>query len=179
MVRAATILGTLLVSTACASTPAAVPVTTQPAAAASIPAVPGDTIEKSGLRYIDVRVGDGELAQRSRCVHAKYVGWLATGKVFDFVLDTTPQGKPRDPFGFVIGQRQVIAGWEIGIEGMREGGYRRLFIPWQLAYGTAGSPPTIPSRSDLVFDVELVKVTPARIGGSTANPSLECGPYVK
>jgi FKBP-type peptidyl-prolyl cis-trans isomerase len=163
---------------ACASRSAEAPVTTQPAAS-SIPAVAGDTIEKSGLRYIDVFVGTGELAQRSRCVFTKYVGWLATGKVIDFVLDTTREGKPRDPMGFVIGQRQVIAGWEIGIEGMREGGYRRLLVPWRLGYGTAGSPPTIPSRADLVFDVELVKVTPARIGGSPTTPALECGPYTR
>src|SRR5687768_16261327 len=71
----------------------------------AIPAVLGDTIAKSGLTYIDARVGTGAVAERSRCVFTRYVGWLANGKLFDFVLDTTLDGKPRDPLGFVIGQR--------------------------------------------------------------------------
>jgi peptidylprolyl isomerase len=129
------------------------------------------------MSYIDVRVGTGALAERGRCVHTRYAGFLASGKLFDFVLDTAAGGKPRDPHGFVIGRRQVIAGWEIGIEGMREGGYRRLFIPWRLGYGNAGSPPVIPPRSDLVFDVELVRVSPSRIGGSISAPTQECGPF--
>lgn len=150
-----------------------------PATSQSIPVVSGDTIEKSGMRYVEVSVGAGDLAQRGRCVHTRYIGRLASGKVFDFVLDTTAQGKPRDPFGFVIGQRQVIQGWDIGIEGMREGGYRRLLVPWRLGYGSRGNPPAIPPQTDLVFDIELVKVTPARIGGSLTTPTLECGPWTK
>lgn len=168
----------LLAAGACAKTqPADAPAPVTAATPSMIPAVSGDTMTKGGLQYIEVRAGTGAVAERNRCVHTRYVGWLATGKLFDFVLDTTPQGRPRDPLGFVIGQKKVIPGWEIGIEGMREGGYRRLLIPWRMGYGQAGSPPTIPSRADLVFDVELVKVTPARIGGSTANPALECMPY--
>jgi FKBP-type peptidyl-prolyl cis-trans isomerase len=161
---------------ACASKSAESPPPAAPVAS-TIPAVAGDTVAKSGMTYIDVRVGTGEIAERGRCVHTRYAGFLSNGTLFDFVLDTAPGGRPRDPHGFVIGRRQVIAGWEIGIEGMREGGYRRLFIPWRLAYGAAGSPPTIPPRSDLVFDVELVKVSPSRIGGTLSSPTQECGPF--
>ena len=54
--------------------------------------------------------------------------------------------------------RRVIAGWDLGFEGMRIGGRRRLFIPYQLAYGEAGRPPTIPPKSELIFDVELMAI---------------------
>jgi peptidylprolyl isomerase len=58
----------------------------------------------------------------------------------------------------------VIAGWEVGFEGMKVGGKRRLFIPYQLAYGELGHPtndpknPGIPAKADMIFDVELVDV---------------------
>ena len=52
----------------------------------------------------------------------------------------------------------MIAGWVFGFEGMRVGGQRRLFIPYQLAYGEAGRPPLIPPKSELIFDVELMAV---------------------
>jgi peptidylprolyl isomerase len=51
---------------------------------------------------------------------------------------------------------QVVAGWDTGFAGMRVGGKRRLFIPYQLAYGESGRPPVIPAKSDLIFDIELV-----------------------
>ena len=177
MLRPLILTASIALVAACASKPAEAPASAAPVVSSRIPAVPGDTIAKAGMAYIDVRVGTGQLAERGRCVHTRYAGFLASGKLFDFVLDTAPGGKPRDPLGFVIGRRQVIAGWEIGIEGMREGGYRRLFIPWRLGYGNAGSPPTIPPRSDLVFDVELVRVSPSRIGGTVASPTQECGPF--
>ena len=67
-------------------------------------------------------------------------------------------GKPRDPISFPQGARRVIAGWDLGFEGMKVGGQRRLFIPYQLAYGEAGRPPVIPPKAELIFDVELMAV---------------------
>jgi uncharacterized damage-inducible protein DinB len=64
-------------------------------------------------------------------------------------------------FSFVQGRRKVIAGWDAGFEGMKVGGKRRLFLPYQLAYGELGQPPTIPAKAELVFDVELLGVKEA------------------
>jgi peptidylprolyl isomerase len=81
-----------------------------------------------------------------------------------------PDGKPvmGDPVPIAIpqGMGRVIPGFDYGLEGMKIGGKRRIFIPWQMAYGTramADRPdhPGIPAKSDLIFDVELVDVTDA------------------
>lgn len=59
---------------------------------------------------------------------------------------------------FIQGRRAVIYGLDQGILGMKSGGKRRLFVPWQMAYGAKGDSPAIPSKADLIFDVELVDV---------------------
>jgi len=110
------------------------------------------------LQYIDVRDGFGELLLPRQCVYAHYTGWLPDGTKFDSSRDTSPSGEPRQPISFPQGGRRVIAGWDAGFDGMRVGGLRRLVIPFPLAYGEAGSPPTIPPRTSLVFDVELLAV---------------------
>ncbi len=110
------------------------------------------------LRLIDAVVGTGALAANRQCVYVHYTGWLTNGTKFDSSRDTMPNGRPRMPLSFPIGARRVIAGWDLGFEGMRVGGQRRLLIPYQLAYGEAGRPPVIPPRSELVFDVELLAV---------------------
>ncbi len=72
--------------------------------------------------------------------------------------DTMPNGTARSPIAFPQGLRRVIAGWDLGFEGMAVGGKRRLFIPYQLAYGDAGRPPLIPPKSALIFDIELMAI---------------------
>jgi FKBP-type peptidyl-prolyl cis-trans isomerase FkpA len=107
---------------------------------------------ESGLRYVDVKKGQGEEAATGRTVAVQYTGWLANGKKFDSSRDR------NEPFSFTIGAQQVIAGWDEGVAGMRVGGRRKLVIPAELGYGPAGAPPDIPPNSTLVFDVELLDV---------------------
>lgn len=124
----------------------------------NIPAVNGDVRTAFALRYTDAKVGTGPMVAPRQCVYAHYSGWLTDGKAFDSSRDTMPNGKPKSPLAFPLGVRRVIAGWDLGFEGMRVGGQRRLFIPFQLAYGDAGRPPVIPPKAALIFDVELMAV---------------------
>ena len=107
------------------------------------------------LNYADIRLGTGELAKRNMYFTVKYTGYLTDGTKFDSSYDhpETLQG-----FNFPYGGHRVIPGWDLGFEGMRVGGKRRLYIPQQLAYGDRGQS-TIPPRSELIFDMELVSQT--------------------
>ena len=128
-------------------TPSAGPA--KPPALASTPVTLPD-----GLKYIDVQVGCGQAAKTGSSVTVQYTGWLqSTGKKFDSSWDRGAQ-----PFTTVLGQGQVIKGWDEGLIGMKRGGSRRLIIPAALAYGAAGQPPTIPPNSVLIFDVTVVSV---------------------
>jgi peptidylprolyl isomerase len=106
----------------------------------------------SGLRYQEVAAGQGQAAAAGRPVSVHYTGWLPNGEKFDSSRDR------GEPFGFTLGAGEVIAGWDEGVAGMKVGGRRKLVIPPELAYGTAGSPPDIPPGATLVFDVELLAV---------------------
>jgi len=126
--------------------------------AAAIPEVRGDKGQLFALEYIDFVKGTGTPVAPRKCIYTHYTGWLTDGKKFDSSRDTMPNGQPRTPLSFNQGVRRVIAGWDAGFEGMNVGGKRRLFIPFQLAYGDAGRPPTIPPKAMLIFDVELLAV---------------------
>src|SRR5689334_10652782 len=130
----------------------------QPELPAPIPRVSGEPLTAFTLRYIDVAVGSGAAVAPRKCVFAHYTGWLTDGKKFDSSRDTMPNGQPRTPISFPQGARRVIAGWDLGFEGMKVGGKRRLFIPYQLAYGERGRLPVIPPKAELIFDVELMAV---------------------
>ena len=106
---------------------------------------------KSADLYIqDITVGTGTEATNNRLLRVTYTGWLVNGTRFD-----TNVGAPTFPF--ILGQRQVIAGWDQGVLGMRVGGKRRLVIGSNLGYGPSGSGPIGP-HATLVFEVELVSV---------------------
>jgi peptidylprolyl isomerase len=108
--------------------------------------------ESFSLLYVDTKVGTGELAQPKKWYSIRYTGYLPDGSIFDSNADKADQ----PPFSFQYGAHRVINGWDTGFAGMRVGGKRRLFIPYQLAYGANGSAPRIPPKSMLIFDLELV-----------------------
>jgi peptidylprolyl isomerase len=134
------------------------------------------------LHYEDIKVGAGAEGEPNKLWHIKYTGWRAAdGVKFDSwddhrqpevgkdgkpVMgdDGKPKMKDPEPMAFPQGAGRVIPGFDYGLTGMKIGGKRRIFIPWEMAYGTRNIPdrpdhPGIPSKSDLIFDVELVEVT--------------------
>lgn len=149
--RPATLLGAGLALAACAHAPSVAP-----KLPAGIPPTSGSFTERWGLWYQDVVEGRGAEVQDGQCVYVNYTGWnAATGREFETSKDPA-MGSAARPFVFAHGSKAAIQGWDIGIKGMRIGGTRRLIIPPRLAYGDAGSPPKVPKRATLVFDIELV-----------------------
>jgi uncharacterized damage-inducible protein DinB len=118
---------------------------------AGVPEVTGPVVENVTMHYIDIVVGTGAPAAPGKQYTVHYTGWLRNGTKFDSSVDR------KEPLKFVQGRRLVISGWEVGFEGMKVGGKRRLFIPYQLAYGETGQGP-IPPKAELIFDVELLGV---------------------
>ncbi len=105
------------------------------------------------LAYAEIAPGVGELAKPQQYYTVKYTGYLTDGTKFDSSYD---HEETKAGFTFPYGAHRVIAGWDLGFEGMRMGGKRRLYIPYQFAYGAGGQPPKIPAKSMLVFDMELI-----------------------
>ena len=126
-------------------------------AESGIPMVSGDTVTTtSGLKYIVMAEGDGPKPEAGNLIGAHYTGWLMDGTKFDSSRD---RGQPLQ---FPIGQGRVIRGWDEGLMLMSVGGRRLLIIPPELGYGERGTPGgPIPPNATLVFDVELMSVTPA------------------
>jgi peptidylprolyl isomerase len=125
-----------------------------PAVPPNLPPAPGKLQSAFALRYIDVKPGEGPEAQPGQFYTVHYTGWLASdGTKFDSSLDR------NEPITFPQGAHRVIPGWDEGFTGMHVGGKRRIFIPYQLAYGERGRPPVIPPKSDLIFDMELISAS--------------------
>jgi FKBP-type peptidyl-prolyl cis-trans isomerase len=103
-----------------------------------------------------LKQGKGQIAQVRDKVRVHYVGTFTDGKKFDSSRDR------KQPLEFVLGYHQVIKGWDQGIAGMKVGEKRRLVIPPSLAYGPQGRP-GIPPNSTLIFEVELMGITPAEV----------------
>ena len=115
----------------------------------------GSAASTYSLSYVDVTVGTGELVKAGKFLSVKYTGYLTDGTKFD----SSEDHPGKEPIAFPYGQHRVIQGWDTGFEGMHVGGKRRLYIPYELAYGDAGRPPVIPAKSELVFDMELVSIS--------------------
>lgn len=101
---------------------------------------------------VEVLKGNGPEAIAGKRVTVHYTGKLTDGTKFDSSLDR------NSPFTFTLGAREVIAGWDKGVAGMKVGGKRKLTIPAKEGYGERGAGNVIPPNATLVFDVELLDV---------------------
>lgn len=113
----------------------------------------------SALTIVELTPGTGPETVNGARLKVHYTGWLydakaphGLGSKFDSSLDR------KQPIEFVLGAHQVIPGWEAGMQGLKVGGRRRLFIAPELAYGERGAGGVIPPNAMLVFDVQLVAV---------------------
>lgn len=103
--------------------------------------------------YNDLEEGTGATAKAGDKVTVQYVG---VG--YDSEEEFDSSWSRNEPFSFTLGAGEVIKGWDKGVEGMKVGGRRELLIPGPLAYGAAGSPPSIGPNETLIFTIDLLAV---------------------
>ena len=115
---------------------------------------PGVTTRPSGLQYEVLKEGAGPQPTADDVVSTHYRGTHLDGSEFDA---TDPQGEPAT---FPV--RGVVPGWQEALPLMKVGAKWRLYVPPELGYGEAGSPPVIEPNEVLVFEIELVRIDPRR-----------------
>lgn len=108
------------------------------------------TTTESGLKYIVLQQGSGNKPVATSNVKVHYTGMFLDGKVFD---SSVQRGETID-----FGLNQVIKGWTEGVQLMQEGSKYKFYIPSHLAYGERGAGGVIPPNTDLIFEVELIKI---------------------
>jgi len=107
---------------------------------------------KPKITFTEIKVGKGNPAKAGDTIKVHYRGTFLNGFPFDNSYDR------NQPLEIQIGAKQVIAGFDQGVTGMKVGGKRKVVIPYQLAYGENGRPPVIPQMATLVFTLELISI---------------------
>ncbi|MGA7713266.1 MAG: FKBP-type peptidyl-prolyl cis-trans isomerase [Rhizomicrobium sp.] len=116
---------------------------------------PGVVVRPSGLQYRIIHNGFGKRPGPTDYVTVYYTGSLINGRVFDGT-------EPNMPTRFKV--NQLVSGWTEALTLMRVGDHWQIVLPAKLGYGEAGTPDgTIPPNQTLVFDLELIKVVPAKM----------------
>jgi len=114
---------------------------------------PSTNFDIQGMKVEILKAGTGAEAKNGDNVTVNYTGTLENGTKFDSSLNAG-----RSPFEFKLGQNMVIKGWELGVLGMKVGEKRKLTIPSDLGYGSAGAGGVIPPNATLIFEVDLLKI---------------------
>ena len=115
------------------------------------PANGREVVTPSGLKYTDLRLGQGDEAAQGKIVEVHYVGWLEGGARFD-------SSKDDRPFTFRLGAGDALKGWDEGLLGMKVGGKRRLVIPPDLGFGKQGVGSVVPPNAILFYEFDLLGV---------------------
>lgn len=110
-------------------------------------------ISPTKYAFRDLEEGTGATAKPGDEVTVQYVG---VGYKSEEEFDSS--WSRNEPFTFTLGAGEVIKGWDQGVKGMKVGGRRELLIPANLAYGAAGSPPSIGPNETLIFVIDLLAV---------------------
>lgn len=115
-----------------------------------------ENLNLNEMQDINIEVlsqGEGDnVSKTGDTLVVHYTGVFENGEKFDSSLDR------NEPFEFTLGEQSVIEGWERGMLNMKVGEKRKIFIPYELAYGEAGRPPVIPEKANLIFEVELLEI---------------------
>ena len=120
----------------------------------------------SGIRYVVVKQGKGDMPTQGQTVKINYAGFLLDGRCFDSSIESvakannvfSEQRRPYEPLEIVLGYRQVIVGWEEVISLMNTGAKMTVYIPSGLAYGLQGRGELIRENAVLKFDMELLEI---------------------
>lgn len=140
----------------------------KPTSAAAPSGSAGSPTDPQQIIKEDLKPGAGDRAvKKGDEIKVNYVGkLLKNGSKFD------ENTSADDPFTFTVGEG-VIEGWSEGVIGMKKGGKRKLTIPWKMAYGDKGSPPKIPGKAPLVFEIDLLGWAdePAAASSASAAPA--------
>jgi FKBP-type peptidyl-prolyl cis-trans isomerase len=124
----------------------------EPASNSTTDSLGVSSYEIQGMKVEILQQGNGEATKSGDQVTVNYVGTLENGTKFDSSIDR------GQPFKFTLGQNNVILGWELGVVGMKVGEKRKLTIPPELAYGSAGAGGVIPPNATLIFEIDLLGI---------------------